>query len=150
MLHQGVYVSVENSGGRPATPLTWPNSSSITATQGAEPTFPGSFGHWPQPYPIAPCDQERSGRDLSVTVRVWERVREKTEVRPNQSDALIHTPGSLPPPDGLASVPAVVFDHVSQLDDELALFVLLAALKGMFLGKGFTGLKSAPVGHNPP
>lgn len=31
------------------------------------------------------------------------------------------------------SVPAVVLDHVGQLDDELALFILLTALKGMFL-----------------
>lgn len=31
------------------------------------------------------------------------------------------------------SVPAVVLDHVGQLNDELALFILLTALKGMFL-----------------
>lgn len=32
-----------------------------------------------------------------------------------------------------ASLPAVVLDHVSQLDDELSLFVLLTALEGVFL-----------------
>lgn len=31
------------------------------------------------------------------------------------------------------SIPAVVLDHVGQLDDELAFFVLLTALEGMFL-----------------
>lgn len=30
-------------------------------------------------------------------------------------------------------VPAIVLNHVGQLDDELALFILLAALKGVFL-----------------
>lgn len=30
-------------------------------------------------------------------------------------------------------VPAILFDHVSQFDDELALFVLLAGLKRVFL-----------------
>lgn len=38
-----------------------------------------------------------------------------------------HVPAACP------SVPAVVLDHVGQLDDELALFILLTALKGMFL-----------------
>lgn len=37
------------------------------------------------------------------------------------------------------SVPAVVLDHVGQLDDELALFILLTALKGMFLERGVGG-----------
>lgn len=32
-----------------------------------------------------------------------------------------------------ASLPSVVLDHVSQLDDELSLFVLLTALKRVFL-----------------
>lgn len=32
-----------------------------------------------------------------------------------------------------ASLPPVVLDHVSQLDDELSLFVLLTALKRVFL-----------------
>lgn len=31
------------------------------------------------------------------------------------------------------SIPAVILDHVGQLDDELAFFILLTALKGMFL-----------------
>lgn len=40
-------------------------------------------------------------------------------------------------------VPAVVLDHVGQLDDELALFVLLAALEGVFLrGTGREGVFS--------
>lgn len=51
-------------------------------------------------------------------------------------------PVTQPPPPSLCcgrvpaarpSVPAVVLDHVGQLDDELALFILLTALKGMFL-----------------
>lgn len=37
-----------------------------------------------------------------------------------------------------ASLPAVILDHVSQLDDELSLFVLLTALKGVFLQRGDT------------
>lgn len=32
-----------------------------------------------------------------------------------------------------ASLPSVVLDHVSQLDDELSLFVLLTALKRVFI-----------------
>lgn len=32
-----------------------------------------------------------------------------------------------------ASLPAVVLDHVSQLNDELSLFVFLTALKGMLV-----------------
>lgn len=31
------------------------------------------------------------------------------------------------------SIPAVILDHVGQLDDELAFFILLTALKGVFL-----------------
>lgn len=34
------------------------------------------------------------------------------------------------------SVPAVVFDHVVELNDVLPLFVLLAALEGLFLKGG--------------
>lgn len=34
---------------------------------------------------------------------------------------------------GAASLPSIVFDHVSQLDDELSLFVLLTALKRVLL-----------------
>lgn len=34
------------------------------------------------------------------------------------------------------SVPAVVFDHVVEFDDVLPLFVLLAALEGLFLNRG--------------
>lgn len=34
------------------------------------------------------------------------------------------------------SVPAVVFDHVVEFNDVLPLFVLLAALKGLFLERG--------------
>lgn len=33
----------------------------------------------------------------------------------------------------VASLPSIVFDHVSQLDDELSLFVLLTALKRVLL-----------------
>lgn len=36
--------------------------------------------------------------------------------------------------DALQSVPAVVLDHVCQLNDVFALFIFLAAFKGMFLG----------------
>lgn len=39
------------------------------------------------------------------------------------------------------SVPAVVLDHVGQLDDELAFLVLLTALKGMFLPEHKTATK---------
>lgn len=77
--------------------------------------------------------------------------------QPNQSHTLTHLtqPPNLPPshpfvrqfihpapspplhcgrvPAPCPSVPAVVLDHVGQLDDELALFILLTALKGMFL-----------------
>lgn len=35
----------------------------------------------------------------------------------------------------VASLPSIVFDHVSQLDDELSLFVLLTALKRVLLQK---------------
>lgn len=35
----------------------------------------------------------------------------------------------------VASLPSIVFDHVSQLDDELSLFVLLTALKRVLLWK---------------
>lgn len=35
----------------------------------------------------------------------------------------------------VASLPSIVFDHVSQLDDELSLFVLLTALKRVLLEK---------------
>ena len=34
-----------------------------------------------------------------------------------------------------ASLPSIVLDHVSQLDDKLSLFVLLTALKRMLLEK---------------
>lgn len=34
-------------------------------------------------------------------------------------------------------VPAILFDHVSQFDDELALFVLLARLERVFLHNDF-------------
>lgn len=37
-----------------------------------------------------------------------------------------------------ASLPSVVLDHVSQLDDELSLFVLLTALKRVFLEQKHT------------
>lgn len=33
----------------------------------------------------------------------------------------------------VASLPSIVFDHVSQLDDELSLFVLLTALKRVLI-----------------
>lgn len=73
--------------------------------------------------------------------------------QPNQSHTLTRPPPPPPPlpfnhpsshpplpllccsgvPVARPSVPAVVLDHVGQLDDELALFILLTALKGMFL-----------------
>lgn len=57
--------------------------------------------------------------------------------KPTRSQSLTHHPTPLSVP-GLSwllilLVPAVVLDHVGQLDDELALFILLAALKGVFL-----------------
>lgn len=44
------------------------------------------------------------------------------------------------------SVPAVVFDHVVKFNDVLPLFVLLAALEGLFLkgGKRLTTLEQGP------
>lgn len=46
---------------------------------------------------------------------------------PPPSPAVVVSPAAHP------SIPTVVLDHVGQLDDELALFVLLTALKGVFL-----------------
>lgn len=58
----------------------------------------------------------------------------------NQSQSFTHTftihPSSACSLQDARSVPAVVLDHVGELDNELALLVLLTALKGMFLGAG--------------
>lgn len=44
------------------------------------------------------------------------------------------------------SVPAVVFDHVVEFNDVLPLFVLLAALEGLFLkgGESLSSLEQGP------
>lgn len=58
----------------------------------------------------------------------------------NQSQSFTHAftihPSSACSLRDARSVPAVVLDHVGELDNELALLVLLTALKGMFLGTG--------------
>lgn len=46
------------------------------------------------------------------------------------------------------SVPAIVFDHVVEFNDVLPLFVLLAALEGLFL-KGGERLSSPEQGPYP-
>lgn len=46
------------------------------------------------------------------------------------------------------SVPAIVFDHVVEFNDVLPLFVLLAALEGLFL-KGGERLSSLEQGPYP-
>lgn len=74
------------------------------------------------------CQQEMEGR------RGFKRVMA------NQSQSSTHTftihPSSACSLQDARSVPAVVLDHVGELDNELALLVLLTALKGMFLGAG--------------
>lgn len=54
-------------------------------------------------------------------------VNQPTQCHPPPSPAVVVSPAAHP------SIPTVVLDHVGQLDDELALFVLLTALKGVFL-----------------
>lgn len=50
---------------------------------------------------------------------------------------------------GVLSIPAILLDHVSQLDDVLALLVLLARLKGMFIFPTKCGFAAftVDVGH---
>lgn len=50
---------------------------------------------------------------------------------------------------GVLSIPTILLDHVSQLDDVLALLVLLARLKGMFIFPAKCGFAAfaVDVGH---
>lgn len=58
-------------------------------------------------------------------------VNKPTRISPSLTTPLLSPPGPFLAAHSL--VPAVVLNHVGQLDDELALFILLAALKGVFL-----------------
>lgn len=49
-----------------------------------------------------------------------------------------------------SSFPAIVFDHVSEFDDEFAFFVLLAALKRVLLGDKAQLSPSVPFLFTPP
>lgn len=53
--------------------------------------------------------------------------------KPTQSQSLTHHPTPLSVQTAHPLVPAIVLNHVGQLDDELALFIFLTALEGVFL-----------------